>query len=448
MPDTGRIAQKKVITKHTRRVLTLGLAEHDRSMRMQKQRLITQFKRIIKVARYPGKVVSLTVKLAVLRGKIRSEKKSPVLVLTHELSATGASILLLKIAEVLAREGHEVVMLAPLGSKPSEHIRAFLPPRENMFFLEANSWLRRFFIRSLARMGVNRGIGNTVLSGVWAPLLKQYGFHTAFLVHEMWASVMILQAQRQLRLIAEYADHLVFPAEEVQRSLSVFELPLHAQMHCLPQGYYKKAVPQINRKNAHARLCVRLSIPPEAFIVTGAGTFTFGKGIDLLTLIAAQVVRQEPATHPIHVIWMGERFGTPYEYWVQVQVHQLGLEDRFHFLGFVADEEKYLSVLAGSDVYALVSREDSYPSVVLEALQCTLPVVAFSDSGGGAWLAGQGAGYVVPYADTEAFAQRLLWLMDNAEEANTQVEKAQLSLAEKMDFVRYVRRLMEMTEHK
>lgn len=415
---------------------------------MQRRWLIAILKKVIRVVNYPRKAVILVVKLALLRSKIRNTKKPPCLVLTHELSATGASILILKIMEVLIREGHEVVMLAPQGSTPSEHIRMFLPARENLFFLDESSNLRHLFMRSLARMGINRCIGNTVLTGVWAPLLRQFGFHTVFLVHEMWASVMILQAQRQLRLIAEYADHLVFPAEEVQNSLSVFSLPINAQMHCLPQGYYKKALPQVNRTNTHARLRARLSIPPESFIVTGAGTLTFGKGIDLLVLIAAQAIRQEPALRPIHVLWMGECYGTPYEYWLQVQIRQLGLDDRFHFLGFVADEEEYLSVLAGSDVYALVSREDSYPSVVLEALQSSLPVVAFSGSGGGACLAQKGAGYVVPYADTEAFAQRLLWLMDHAQEANTQVEKAQLSLAEQMDFAGYVRRLADMLEYK
>ena len=413
---------------------------------MKEQWLITLIKKIIRVARFPRKAVSLAVQLSLLHNKLRDTKKPAFLALTHELSATGASILLLRIVEELAHDGYEVVMVAPSGSAPSEHIRSLLPPRKNIFFLDTTSRLRQPFLRSLARMGVNRCIGNTVLTGVWAPFLKQYGFHTVFLVHEMWASVMILQAENALRLIAECADHLVFPSEEVQISLAVFALPMHAQVHCLPQGYYKKTTPQKDRANAHARLCASLSIPPEAFIVTGAGAFTFGKGIDLLVLIAAQVIRQEPATHPLHVLWMGERHGTPYENWLHVQVHTLGLEERFHSLGFVADEEEYLSILAGSDVFALVSREDSYPSGVLEALQSALPVVAFSGSGGGASLAEQGAGYVVPYSDTEAFARRLLWLMEHIEEAAAQMKEAQASLVEQMDFVVYVRHLADMIE--
>ena len=103
-------------------------------MRLKEQWLITLFKKIIRVARYPRKVAMLAVKLSLLQNKLRNTKKPAFLVLTHELSATGASILLLRIVEELARDGYEVVMVAPSCSAPSEHIRSLLPSHKNVFF--------------------------------------------------------------------------------------------------------------------------------------------------------------------------------------------------------------------------------------------------------------------------------------------------------------------------
>jgi glycosyltransferase involved in cell wall biosynthesis len=67
---------------------------------------------------------------------------------------------------------------------------------------------------------------------------------------------------------------------------------------------------------------------------------------------------------------------------------------------------------SAADVFALTSREDPFPTVVLEAISAGLAVVAFAGSGGAAELITDiGAGIAVSMHDTEAFAAALTELL-------------------------------------
>ena len=71
--------------------------------------------------------------------------------------------------------------------------------------------------------------------------------------------------------------------------------------------------------------------------------------------------------------------------------------------------------LAAMDVFALSSREDPFPLVMLEAASMSLPLVCFGSSGGGPEFAGQDAGLIAPYLDVGAFAAHILALADDAD---------------------------------
>ena len=84
-------------------------------------------------------------------------------------------------------------------------------------------------------------------------------------------------------------------------------------------------------------------------------------------------------------------------------------KDRIHFVGFDSDTALYH---AGADVYALTSREDPFPNVVLESFDVAVPVVAFSSSGGGAHLVEKVGGVTVPLQNIEEFSAAICRLLD------------------------------------
>jgi hypothetical protein len=73
---------------------------------------------------------------------------------------------------------------------------------------------------------------------------------------------------------------------------------------------------------------------------------------------------------------------------------------------------------AGADLYALPSREDPFPSVVLESLSVGTPIVAFADTGGGSDLVKQIGGVVVPAFDIEKYAEAITGLLADDTERN------------------------------
>jgi glycosyltransferase involved in cell wall biosynthesis len=62
-------------------------------------------------------------------------------------------------------------------------------------------------------------------------------------------------------------------------------------------------------------------------------------------------------------------------------------------------------------VFALVSREDPFPLVMLEAAFAGKPVVCFEGAGGAPEFVEPDAGFVVPYLDVGAMADRVAQLL-------------------------------------
>ena len=76
----------------------------------------------------------------------------------------------------------------------------------------------------------------------------------------------------------------------------------------------------------------------------------------------------------------------------------------FHLAGL--PDRRRAPICRAADAFALTSREDPFPSVVLEALSAGTPAVAFDRSGGiPDMLRETGFGSVVPHGDVDGHGQ-------------------------------------------
>ena len=91
---------------------------------------------------------------------------------------------------------------------------------------------------------------------------------------------------------------------------------------------------------------------------------------------------------------------------------ELGVEAHVRFLGFVADVPALLNKL---DVFTLPSLAECFPLSVLEAMAHGVPPVV-TDVGGNREIIEDGvSGYVVPAADHEALAEKIICLLQDKE---------------------------------
>ena len=112
-----------------------------------------------------------------------------------------------------------------------------------------------------------------------------------------------------------------------------------------------------------------LAIPPEAFVIGACGTTDWRKGPDLFIQLAA-LIRKRCAVPPVHFLWVGgDNHGAEHAaLWHDVR--RCGLTECVHFVGAVDDPARYFFEM---DALALLSREDTFPIVMLEAAALQKP---------------------------------------------------------------------------
>jgi glycosyltransferase involved in cell wall biosynthesis len=92
---------------------------------------------------------------------------------------------------------------------------------------------------------------------------------------------------------------------------------------------------------------------------------------------------------------------------------QRGLLNRFLFTGWRSD---IADLLKASDIFLLPSREESFPQAILEAMACSLPVVAVEIGGVKELVNDRTSGFLVKAGNVKGFSEALNHLIENPDE--------------------------------
>lgn len=151
--------------------------------------------------------------------------------------------------------------------------------------------------------------------------------------------------------------------------------------------------------------------PADEFVVATLGNIRRVKGHDVLIKAAASVVERFPrVTFRI----AGEVLEPDYFEELQSLIRSLKLSDHVQFAGGVSDLREYLSA---TDVFVLPSRSEGFSNAIVEAMACSLPVVA-TDVGGNAEAVKDGvSGLIVPSDDPAALAAAIIRLLSDLSRA-------------------------------
>ncbi len=157
--------------------------------------------------------------------------------------------------------------------------------------------------------------------------------------------------------------------------------------------------------------------PMEAALA--AGTFVFGfagqaiarKGFDLFPLLVRECEKVF-AGQPFLAVWLGASPGQEEVMVARRDLQLLGLEHRVLLLPPLPSA---IGVIGRFAVHGLLSREDPYPLVALEAAAAAVPTICFDGGGGIVDFVADGCGLAVPYLDLTAFAAALHQLSNDPE---------------------------------
>jgi len=158
------------------------------------------------------------------------------------------------------------------------------------------------------------------------------------------------------------------------------------------------------RSAARAGLAAELSIPKDAFWAGSLIALVPHKDPENMVRAAALVLKEAPQTY---FLVGGEG---PLEEKTAHLARMLKIQDRFKLIGYRKDPYK---VLAALDMFVLSSCEEGMGSVLVEALNAALPIVA-TTAGGITEVVEDGAnGLTVPPRDPEALARAQLRLIND-----------------------------------
>jgi glycosyltransferase involved in cell wall biosynthesis len=139
-----------------------------------------------------------------------------------------------------------------------------------------------------------------------------------------------------------------------------------------------------------------------------SGILTWRKAPDIFILLAGAVNKR--SNEPVHFVWVGGSNIGGITAELAHDVGRMNLNNVMHFMGEKSDPFDYFQAC---DIFALISREEAFGRVGLEAAFLGKPIVCFFGAGGMREFVGDECGVVVPYLDIETMAEKIIAFIDD-----------------------------------
>lgn len=227
-------------------------------------------------------------------------------------------------------------------------------------------------------------------------------------VHELKGAYADGDRDRAMALLAR-ADEIIAVSRAVGADIATCDPLLASKTEVIHGCVPTRTVVVDDPAETRLRIRGELEIPQDALVIGGSGPHGLGKGTDLFVQLARLVGERHPE-EPIHFVWFGATSDGRQHDRIARDAAQLGLSKQLHLQGPTADSASYF---AAFDIFALTSREDSFPLVVLEAACNALPILCFEGAGGAPEFVGDDCGCVVPYLDVERMANAVTDLVES-----------------------------------
>lgn len=363
-----------------------------------------------------------------ISGQSAADTARHLLLVGHDALRHGSQLLLLHLARALRRQ-HGVtphILLLATGPLAAEYEKA------GILHIAADAAARKTFIARYRRLGIRAAIVNTAASAFLCEALEDAGIEPTLLIHEMPRLVQEKSLQGAVKRGMAAARHVVFSSAYVRDALCADLAVTPRAAKILPQGNYQRVGFSAEARHAFRR---ELGVPDESLVVLGAGFADLRKGFDWFLQIWRMATKARPG---VHFVWLGELHASLTDY-LGGEIAAAEATGSFHRLPFVAD---VAPAYAAADVLALTSREDPFPTTVIEAMAAGVPSVAFEAAGGIPDLLRETrTGAVAPFGDVQGFADAVLSLLDHGR-LSAGREKLMNIAQERFDFGQYTASLL------
>ncbi|MFD2999153.1 glycosyltransferase family 4 protein [Pontibacter toksunensis] len=250
-------------------------------------------------------------------------------------------------------------------------------------------------------------LSNTITNGHILRALGSVHCNIVTFVHELENSIKMFTQPDALKYNLQHSDFFLVPSHAVQRNLISNHHLSKNKLYLQP--YY---IPAIDVNTDLISDMKQQLGGVDCKLIGAIGTSDWRKGIDLFIQAALQFRINHPEAN-VKFLWVGAAIEDSSYDRLMYDITHAGLSDYVLLVGSVDNPLLYLACM---DVFLMISREDPYPLVVLEAAMLKKPVICFDSAGGASEFLADGVGLVVPYLDVVAMVGELSKLLDSGSE--------------------------------
>jgi glycosyltransferase involved in cell wall biosynthesis len=351
--------------------------------------------------------------------------KQKILFVSHLATMSGAPFLLLEIIKEFKKKCNlpfKILLIkeGPIANEFKLLAKTYVWSNEKTITsLSVFSWLGNLFLKAFTFFrqqyilfclrGTSLVFFNTITNGqVQKKLLSPQRKFIRY-VHELGAAIHIVTNKNDLDIIVKNTNLFIACSNAVKNNLvdnvkidestvKVFNTPITEVLR--EKKNYIEFINSFKTKN---------NVTAGAVIIGVAATNEWRKGFDLFPLLITIYFNLFPDSNA-YFVWKGFSENNTTSFFDLYDFSKHSNNKKAVLLPHGSDS---IDTIACFDIHLLLSREDPYPLVVLEAASFGIPTVCFANAGGTPEFIEDDCGYCVPYGDLIKMAYRLNELVVN-----------------------------------
>ncbi|MCF8365320.1 MAG: glycosyltransferase [Bacteroidales bacterium] len=347
--------------------------------------------------------------------RLKFKGSASLLFIGHDGGIGGGQILLLSLVKWFHKKtGFDLKIILLTGGELVEKYHAIAP---TMVWDECEKYypVKDKFSETIREFigKVDLVYGNTVVSSIIYDELSYLNVPVITHVHELEKTIRMYESTSALKNMRHFTSQFLVASYPVAENLIRNHEIAPGKIMMVPDFIETRDLKFDSSKN---ELRKKLGLPKYDTLVIGAGSITWRKGVDLF--IETAIFLKQKGITEFHFIWIGnncwevDRSFQDICTWDELEQKIISNNIKNH-ISFLNTRDNFYEYFLAGDIFFLSSREDPFPLVCLEAAQCSIPVICFEKSGGMPDFVSNDAGFVVPYEDVNAVAEKIVFLQNH-----------------------------------
>jgi len=355
-----------------------------------------------------------------------------LLIISHLATRTGAPIVLLQIAKILAKHPHiqfDMLFfsdgpLVPEFKKLANHCYVN-KKRENvldLIFRKLKKCRReQLFIRKIIRQ-----IGSVKYDWIYAntiitletgiELKRKLRVPLIAHIHELEYAIETKVDPERFKSLVTGVDLFIAVSDAVRKHLVDYCRIDEKKIDVL----YSCSGDVLSDPESVNRIRNELGIKQDTFVVGGSGQLSWTKGPDVFLLVAREFLKRYGRDN-ILFLWVGGGLDTFYYRQLRIDLDKSGISDYVKFVGAQDNRFDWFTVFSA---FLFSSKEESFGLVALENAFLAKPIVCFEKCGGFNEFLTPECGITVPFLDICAAVEALQTFRSNPDSGKVYGENA------------------------